>query len=260
MSTRTRDWSKTIPIDHTQLKLVPTKIRDVREDLEDRLNDILAGFATGETVNGLKLGRLLTVGTGSPTAPGTGAAAAIDIYGKTIGGKVELCAQDADGNETQITSAGALKTNSVPTGAVFQWLTSSPPTGYLICDGSAVSRTTYADLFVVIGTDFGTGNGSTTFNLPSLKGRVPVGLDAAQSEFDTLGETGGAKTHTLTTDEIPAHVHTVAFNDDPGGANNAVGDGSTSQPLGTVNSSSVGGGGAHNNLQPYFVTHYIIKT
>jgi len=82
------------------------------------------------------------------------------------------------------------------------------PTGFLICDGAAVSRVTYSVLFSVIGTTYGAGNGSTTFNLPNLKGKVPVGLDAAQTEFDALGEAGGEKTHTLTTAELAAHGHT----------------------------------------------------
>jgi microcystin-dependent protein len=75
---------------------------------------------------------------------------------------------------------------------------STAPTGWLLCDGTAVSRTTYSDLFAITSTTYGVGDGSTTFNLPNLKGRVPVGLDTSQTEFDVLGETGGAKTHTLT--------------------------------------------------------------
>jgi microcystin-dependent protein len=74
------------------------------------------------------------------------------------------------------------------------------PTGWLLCDGSAVSRSLYPELFAAIGTTYGAGDGSTTFNLPNYKGRTPFGRDAAQAEFDVLGETGGSK----------AHVHSVA--------------------------------------------------
>lgn len=70
-----------------------------------------------------------------------------------------------------------------------------------MCDGSAVSRTTYATLFTAIGTAYGTGDGSTTFNIPDLRGRIAVGKNAAT--FSTLGATGGEETHTLTTPEIP---------------------------------------------------------
>ena len=79
------------------------------------------------------------------------------------------------------------------------------PEGYLFCDGSAVSRTTYATLFGVIGTTFGAGDGSTTFNVPDLGGRVPLGV----SSTHLLGSTGGSETVTLTESELPSHVHEV---------------------------------------------------
>jgi microcystin-dependent protein len=67
------------------------------------------------------------------------------------------------------------------------------PSGWLLCNGAEVARTTYADLFAVIGNNYGSGNGSTTFNLPNFKGRSGFGYDASQSEFNALGKTGGAK-------------------------------------------------------------------
>lgn len=97
---------------------------------------------------------------------------------------------------------------SIPAGSITAFGGSAAPSGWLMCNGSAVSRTTYADLFSAIGTTYGVGNGSTTFNLPNLNGRVPVGFDVTQSEFDFLGKTGGAKTHTLTVNEMPSHTHT----------------------------------------------------
>ncbi|MBC7746656.1 tail fiber protein [Pedobacter sp.] len=81
------------------------------------------------------------------------------------------------------------------------------PTGWLACDGVAVSRTTYAGLFTAISTTYGAGDGSTTFNVPNYKGRALVGMDTAQSEFDVLGESGGTKTHTLLATEMPSHTH-----------------------------------------------------
>ena len=82
-----------------------------------------------------------------------------------------------------------------PTGTIVASALSVAPTGWLLCNGALVSRTTYATLFNAIGSNFGAGDGSTTFGFPNLLGRVPVGRDATQTEFDTLSETGGAKTH-----------------------------------------------------------------
>lgn len=102
-----------------------------------------------------------------------------------------------------------LVTNSdVPVGVLYPFGGSVAPTNYLICDGSAISRTEYSELFNVIGTSYGEGDGETTFNLPNLKGKVPVGLDSNDSDFNTLGNEYGEKTHQLTIDEIASHTHT----------------------------------------------------
>ena len=93
----------------------------------------------------------------------------------------------------------------VPAGIIEPFAGTTVPEGYLLCDGSAVDRTTYATLFGVIGTTFGAGDGSTTFNLPDLGGRVPLGV----SSTHLLGSTGGSETVTLTESELPAHVHEV---------------------------------------------------
>lgn len=79
------------------------------------------------------------------------------------------------------------------------------PQGWMLCDGSAVSRTTYAALFAVIGTTYGEGDGETTFNIPDLTGRVVIG----SSQSHALGTTGGSETVTLTADQLPAHTHVV---------------------------------------------------
>lgn len=96
---------------------------------------------------------------------------------------------------------------NLPTGVITQFAGATAPGGWLLCDGAAVSRTSYSALFAVIGTTYGSGDGSTTFNLPNLKGRIPIGLDATQAEFDALGGVGGSKTHTLSVAEMPYHNH-----------------------------------------------------
>jgi microcystin-dependent protein len=170
---------------------------------------------------------------------------------------------------------------SIPIGGITQYAgATSPSVKYAICDGAAVSRTTYATLFDRIGTTYGVGNNSTTFNLPNLKGNVPVGRDSSQSEFDTLGETGGFKTHTLTEAQMPSHTHiqnphghnflyggteypgwnfATAFG---GSLNFVAGNGAggvTSIASNTATNQLTGGGLPHNNLQPYIVMNYLIR-
>jgi microcystin-dependent protein len=94
----------------------------------------------------------------------------------------------------------------VPPGSIMPYVASSAPGGWLLCDGQSVSTTTYATLFSLIGYTYGGSGGS--FNLPNMKGRMIVGFNSSDSNFDSLGETGGSKTATLTTNELPAHTHT----------------------------------------------------
>lgn len=120
--------------------------------------------------------------------------------------KLEVATYGSDWESTRASTTAQAAT--LPAGALAAYTSEgAAPTGWLVADGSAVSRTAYADLFQAIGTAYGEGDGETTFNLPDLRGRVPVGMDADQAEFDTRGETGGAKTHALTTAEMPQHDH-----------------------------------------------------
>jgi len=150
-----------------------------------------------------------------------------------------------------------------PVASVIPYAGATAPTGWLLADGAAVSRATYSDLFDVIGTTYGAGDGSTTFNLPNLKGRVPVGVDAGQAEFDTRGELGGAKTHTLTASEMPSHTHSYQDSTTSNGfVTNGTGSSETVQSTRADagrTTGSAGSGGAHNNLQPYIALPYIIK-
>lgn len=169
---------------------------------------------------------------------------------------------DSNMNELKNT----INTNT-PVGSISLFAGTTAPTGWLICDGSAVSRTTYANLFSVIGTTYGEGNGTTTFNIPNLQGKIPVGLDANDSAFDTIGETGGEKTHTLSIDEMPKHTHRVYYyinNNLQGGVDHLLAFGSpNSQGLSNFEATNwigeKGGDQAHNNLQPYIVMNYIIS-
>ena len=123
----------------------------------------------------------------------------------------------------------------MPAGSIMAWGSDVAPTNWLICNGSAVSRSTYASLFAAIGVTYGVGNGTTTFNLPDLRGKVPFGKDSSQTEFDLLGESGGNK------------------------ATAKYGDGTTTGYGATYSSSLGNGDTTGSNLPPYQVFNYIIK-
>lgn len=151
-----------------------------------------------------------------------------------------------------------------PAGNIVITARTTAPVGWLLCQGQSLSRAAYPTLFAAIGTTYGNLD-AASFTLPNLKGRIPVGVDTAQTEFDVLGEAGGAKTHTLVVAEMPAHGH--ATRTDTGGSasafnvgnNSAIRASGASYTLDSAYTTSSGGGGAHNNLQPYIAMHYIIK-
>ena len=99
-----------------------------------------------------------------------------------------------------------------PVGEITMWGTNTAPTGWLICDGVPANRSTYSALHTLMqaaGYPYGAGDGSTTFGIPNLLGKFPVGKDAS-AEFDVLGETGGGKTNALGVSNLPAHDHTAS--------------------------------------------------
>ena len=157
---------------------------------------------------------------------------------------------------------------SIPVGSIIPYGDSVVPETYLLCNGQAVLRTDYPELFAIIGTSFGSGDGSTTFNVPDYRDKFVLG---AGGEVD-LAETGGEKEVTLTLDEVPPHYHYLNNNGNDntrltmnaahtGGNNyNVYMDSATSTELGPyIVTNYSGGGQSHNNMPPYVGTYYIIK-
>ena len=190
----------------------------------------------------------------------------------TVAGDVGIFISEGSGNWRCVSWLPVGRGMS-PAGMVVPYAGTSAPSGWLLCFGQAVSRTTYAGLFAVIGETYGAGDESTTFNLPDLRGRVVAGQDdmggtsanrltdqSGGLDGDTLGDTGGSETHTLASSEIPAHTHTVNMvNPDTTGTSVASSNGGISAGTATSNQNA-GGGGAHNNVQPTIILNYIIAT
>lgn len=165
---------------------------------------------------------------------------------------------------------------AMPIGAVVPYAGASGttfPTGWKFCNGQAVSRTDYALLFSRLGTTYGAGDGSTTFNLPDLEGRVVVASGTGGPFSDYFnGNTGGVESVTLTTAQIPAHDHgstgahthstvTTSIIPAPSTTGQQVADNTAGQTgsAGAHTHASVGGSGSHENRMPYIALYYIIR-
>jgi microcystin-dependent protein len=167
----------------------------------------------------------------------------------------------------------------IPTATIVPWSSASVPTGFLECNGAAVSRSTYAALFAIVGTTYGAGDGASTFNLPDLQDNVAMGKSGTKA----LASTGGANTvqstgnvggstanATLSTAQLASHSH-------PGGVSNAGATSPNPNPatakVNVTNTGNTGSGTGHSHnmsatftgdstsvVQPYLTIIYIIKT
>jgi microcystin-dependent protein len=195
---------------------------------------------------------------------------------------------DLDSIDTLIKALNDALTIANPIGRIVAYGGTSAPSRWLLCYGQAISRTTYSSLFAILSTTYGSGDGSTTFNLPDLRGRVIAGQDdmggtsanrltglSGGVNGDNLGAAGGAETHTLTEGQLASHDHYSFRN-----------GGSSGNPLtnanypsfdytsgGTIDdyviqghasvaniglTDSAGADQAHNNVQPTIILNYII--
>jgi len=270
------------------ISLVPSGTGDVRLGTDT----VRVGDTNGDatiTTNGTGD---LTISTNAGTNSGTvviadGANGNISVTPNGTGSVVidGLSMPQADGSANQVLKTDGsgnigfttLSSFSLPSGTVLPFAGTSAPSGYLLCFGQAISRSTYSSLFTAIGTTYGVGDGSSTFNVPDLRGRAIAGQDdmggssadrltnqSGGVNGDTLGASGGVETHTLTTAQLAAHTHTSnvtipsAPNSSSGtaGVSTVINTGANASFTGT--SGSAGSGNAHNNVQPTLILNYMI--
>lgn len=216
------------------------------------------------------------------------------VPGTTVPIGAQIGPAGAFGPQGATGPTGAIGPGGLPTGGIVDFAGGTAPSGFLLCDGSAVSRTTYSALFGVISTTFGTGDGSTTFNVPDLRSKIAVGAGQGTGLTNrVLAATGGEENHALAVGELAAHNHTIdphnhGINDPQhlhtscyAGSNvrndaaqttvmavasgsycfntNSVGTGVTTQNA-TANCENTGSGTGHNTMPPFIVLNKIIKT
>jgi len=232
-------------------------LRSDGTNIVEQLNQVVGGFNVG--------GALAVTGASTLTGAATFGSTA------TLNADPTLALQAATKQYVDTAVAGAS-----PSGTLTMWPTGTAPSGWLLCNGAAVSRATYAALFAVIGTTFGAGDTTTTFNLPDYRDRMPIGANTIAA---SIGATGGSKdailvshTHTATVTD-PGHTHPVDTNNNNDGGTGTIVAGSTSgittanRPLAkqaftsiSVANSTVGSSGTNANMPPYLGINFIIKT
>jgi len=262
---------------------ITTDIRPVSHD-SSSLGTAALGFSdlflgTGAVITfGAASTPDLTVTHGADTLTIAGGSLVLPVTGLTVGSSIPfsdnagtLTLQNVDALDATTTTTIQTALSGIPTGAVMAFSTSTAPSGWLLCYGQEVSRSTYAALFAVISTIYGIGDNSTTFNLPDLRGRVIAGEDdmggasanrltgtSGSLNGDTLGASGGSETHTLSTAQLSVHAHSITTRN---GANDYLYVGGAAiGSTGTDSTANAGSGEAHNNVQPTFILTYIIKT
>lgn len=260
-TTGTWDYNETTPDSLTLSKIRLTSTTDVTTTSTEHALQIGPDNGLNLRIDGNEVSALNN---------GVGSALNLNVDGGTV--TVGAFAETTLSVNGNLSVAGTDYSHS-PAGVINMWAASTSPTGWLICNGAAVSRTTYAKLFSTIGTTYGSGDGSTTFNVPNLEGRIPVGVNTGDTDFNVLGETGGSKTHTHTPGTFSAAIGATASNTARIGyqAGNTVAGGPTNSTYGISGTSQAnqafnhytpvhGVTAAGSSVQPYIALYYIIKT
>ena len=220
---------------------------------------------TGGSINGITDLAIADGGTGASTAAG----ARTNLGLGSLAIKNTVATEDID-NAAITAEKLASGIGVSPTGLVNAFAGVNAPSGWLMCYGQAISRTTYAALFAVLGSAYGAGDGSTTFNIPDLRGRVIAGQDNMGGSSadrltgltggvngDILGATGGAQSHTLSEAEMPSHTHDTGARS--GSSGSSRGYSSNGSSANTLQTGGAGSDAPHNNVQPTLILNYIIK-
>lgn len=260
----------------------------------------ILGSVAGDTLtlygNTLSIPNTMNIGAGTLFMTSATKQVGINTYtlgsdSLSVGGTIKSTAGGFVFPDASVQTTAA----ALPPGVIVPYAAASAPSGWLICAAQAVSRTTYSALFAVIGTTYGVGDGSTTFNLPDLRGRVIAGVDnqggygaagrltgtTMSPNGNTIGAGGGAQTVTLTAAEQASMPVTGTFagtvtsplsivttdvqgsqigNIGAGAGFNAYADTSGGAVSGSITGTATGSGGAHGNVQPTTLMYYIIKT
>jgi microcystin-dependent protein len=147
------------------------------------------------------------------------------------------------------------------TGLIVAAAGNTVPAGWLRCDGTAVSRTIYADLFAEINTVYGAGDGSTTFNVPDMRGRSAVGAGTGSGlTARAIGQIGGEEAHQITVSELASHSHSTQEFPLTGTSVPPPVDAVTALPHIINSTGSTGGDVPHNTMHPFLVANFLIKT
>jgi microcystin-dependent protein len=260
----------TLRVGDTSIQLLKYGTAEARISAALRTDGILRGLG------GLFAGQFTTAGR-----PGLGSRPfGLVIYNTDLNRLEMNIGSDASPNWVAI----GLDAPTVPIGAIADYGGASDPSAsWLLCDGRAISRTTYAALFTALGgagTPYGIGDGSTTFNIPDFRGRVAVAPDAGTNRIpnspNARGNAGGEEMHVLSAAELPSHAHSMTHEHTLTMANTPAADG-VSFPVGGAgstrdvggagvpikylsgNTGGAGSGSSHNNMQPYEIANRIIR-
>lgn len=264
-----------IPADTEQESLGASRIRDLKVQLRQRLSQDMSWNGDGN--DGYHNHVTLLQQTQPPVPTFDLGATGGELFTENVNGEAELLYADNQGHTTQLTSNGGTP-QTVPAGSVSYYAGPTTPAGYLLANGQAVSRTSFSNLFANIGTTYGNGDGTTTFNLPDCRARYVAGGDASDAtgrltgltggvNASTLGNVGGSQQFTLQASNIPPIPVTVNIHD-PGhthtltaalGGAGSVGNGGGNIGNSTIttNSATTGitaDGTANNGVSPSGVT------